>query len=626
MKKLKLLAVAVSLAVLVGGGLYFNRGIASDSGEKTAELRPADCPLYPVSPGLFVANPDSYFEGLSKYTTELGSRVARNPVTLQVTRNNFIDDYLFDKMEGDGVASSGLCTDDEFIRRVWLDLTGRIPSAEDVRRFLSDTTPNKRDRLVDTLLASDAFVDRMTLFFNELFQNSRSRLGSGTDVYHMYIRNFVQQNRPYHEVVQELLTATGDTYQNGPANFLASAFNPEANQADIFDDMGIQADRIFLGIQNLCVSCHNGARHLEETNLWLAARLREETWGMSAFFSGLRWSRERVGGETRTIFTEVDSIGYNTQMGGGYRPQRRGSRPIISPKYILGDQAISPERNYRAELARFITADPQFAKATVNYLWKTFMGLGIVDPPNSFDLSRQDPDNPPPAPWSVQPSHPDLLAALAEEFQASNFDIRHVIELIAKSNAYQLSASYNGQWQDSYARYFARHILRRLSPEQMHDSIASATQVVPGYNLRIGYVNWATQFTESGTLGPFGVFEPGNRVDIERPDPPRGSISQVLTLMNNGNFILPRIKNGTVSVVQPSGQPSVNRNTLVKTLLANRDMSNEQIIDELFLATLSRYPDDREKTLAMEKLEPDRVRGTEDLHWVLLNKLDFLFY
>ena len=137
----------------------------------------------------------------------------------------------------------------------------------------------------------------------------------------------------------------------------------------------------------------------------------------------------------------------------------------------------NPAKHPRPEFARMLTSDPQFARATVNLLWSEMFGVGIVEPVFAFDLARLDPKNPPPAPWALQPTHPELLEALGQYFRDNNYSLRSVLKLIAKSNAYQLSSQFPGEWKADYAPYFARKFVRRLKAEEVYDSLVTATNV-----------------------------------------------------------------------------------------------------------------------------------------------------
>ena len=261
---------------------------------------------------------------------------------------------------------------------------------------------------------------------------------------------------------------------------------------------------------------------------------------------------------------------------------------------------------------------PQFARATVNWIWSELMVVGIVDPPHDFDLLRQDPGNPPPAPWTLQPTHPELLDALAQDFQKHHFDLRHLMELITKSSAYQLSSRFEGQWKPQYASYYARRLVRRLSAEELFDAISEATQVFPeiaisGTDKKTKHVlaTYSNEDIKDTEMRRFlGFFGQSNR-DKEDRDL-SGSIIQASLLLNS-DIIKKKV----------SAQTEGSR---VQTLLNSETaLTNRELVEELFLATLSRFPTDKEIKLSSEMLEHYRDRGAEDLQWALLNKLDFLF-
>ncbi|MGI0017011.1 MAG: DUF1549 domain-containing protein, partial [Nitrososphaera sp.] len=171
-------------------------------------------------------------------------------------RNNFIDEYIFGKMERDGIPYAGLCTDEEFIRRVYLDLTGRIPAAEIVRSFVSDSNPAKRDMLVDTLIGTPPYVDRWTIWLSDFFRNTiYPGSAEGRNAFYFQIRRWVQDNTPYNQIAQELITAAGDSFSNGPLNYLMKAgIAGDYEQNDTLDDMAVAVTRNFLGVKILCIS------------------------------------------------------------------------------------------------------------------------------------------------------------------------------------------------------------------------------------------------------------------------------------------------------------------------------------------------------------------------------------
>ena len=277
-------------------------------------------------------------------------------------------------------------------------------------------------------------------------------------------------------------------------------------------------------------------------------------------------------------------------------------------------------KSLRPQFARMLTTHPQFARATVNLIWKQFFGLGIVDPVDSFDLARQDPRATLPAPWTCQPTNDDLLDALARDFAAHRFSLKHLMRTLARSSAYQLSSRFDGEWKESYTPYFARHYIRQLTAEQIHDAISQATQVFGNYSRKdyvfetpIAPVRFWTEAASPEDINNaeaknfLRTFGQANREQFDRQ--PGGSILQAMMMMNSP-FVTKRVMAANNSLVDQ----------LVKSA-----KSSAEIVDELYLATLSRYPLPNEKQLAVSWIERDRRQGSEDLHWSLLNKLDFVF-
>ena len=273
----------------------------------------------------------------------------------------------------------------------------------------------------------------------------------------------------------------------------------------------------------------------------------------------------------------------------------------------------------RDAIARQITGNIQFSRAIVNYVWEKLMVQAFVSPSNTFDMARLDPINPPPSPWSLQPTNPALLDALAHWFQQNHYDLRALIGLITKSNAYQLSAVYPGTWDVSYVPYYARKYARRLDAEEVHDAITKATGIIPTYTLNgstLPPVQWAMQLPdtkEPSSNGPVQTFlNSFGRGD--RDTSPRrtdGSILQSLNLMNS-TVVMNRIH-------------QTNVGSQVQTLLA-KNAPPQTIIDQLYLNTLSRHPSSDETAYMLQVFQQQGTRvAAENLQWVLINKMDFLF-
>ncbi len=535
------------------------------------------------------------------------------------TRRNFIDAYIFDKIERDGVAHAAGSSDAEFLRRVTLDLTGQLPQPDAVRAFLADPAADKRDRLIDTLCTSPAWLDRWTYWFGDLFEICSAQLGEGRNPFREYVYNALRIGLPYDKFVREMLTATASINSaSGPANLLVrshvdGAADVHVHHEDTCDEIAVKTCRVFLGVDLECVSCHNGAGHLEKINLWLSQRQRSDVWRQASFFGKIRIVRPLLENQEFTLTNE--GTGYNVEADSVIRVAR--AKADITPTFILTGQRAEGQLDPRQELARMLTAHPQFARATVNLIWAELMGQGIVDPPLAFDLARQDPQHPPPAPWTIQPSHPELLDALARDFVEHHYDLRHLMRAITQSAAYQLSAQAPDAEHGDNGRYFARRHLRRLSAEMLYDAISQATGVtsefaINGTNKKIKSA--AAAYSPEDVGGPAKAFlSQFGQSNRDKAEPTRStSILQAAALMNS-----PLVKERVG--VQAGGR-------LTQLLERDPPLADQALIEELFLATLTRTPSAEELAIAGEMLAGDRKTGAEDLLWVLLNKFDFLFY
>ena len=248
-----------------------------------------------------------------------------------------------------------------------------------------------------------------------------------------------------------------------PANFLVGSMVTNGPTQDIMDQMAASTFDTFMGMTHVnCVLCHNGRGHLDSINLWATQTTRYQAWQLASYMSRTSTARTPVDPSNNNIYYWIllnnqrnftTDYTLNTQTGN--RPARsrapgcKAGQPCytVPPQYIFNGNAPKPGEDYRTALARSITGDLQFARATVNYMWAYFFGRGIVDPPNTFDPARLDPDNPPPDPWTLQPSNAALLNALAQHFIDSGFNLKALMKEIVNSDTYQLSSRYPGQWK-----------------------------------------------------------------------------------------------------------------------------------------------------------------------------------
>lgn len=613
--------------------------------------------------------------GLLKAAAESGQGTA--------TACTGIDDCIQKTADAAGVPLTYLTTDQEFLRRVTLDLTGRIPTHDQVLAFLADTseTKTKRAALVERLLDSPEWVDRWTMFFGDLFRNTLrtvqvNRYQTGRDSLHLYFKESLAAEMPYDQMAREMLAAEGTSdgreypdqfrdfqhFQNTYGNYAANPVRASAVGyvvggrttggpiQDTYDSLAFFVARDFLGISAMdCVLCHDGAGHLDSLSVWGAAAKRLEGWSLAAFFSDIpryqAWrhpanrlpmnpnNNRRVNANFYTVrdlpigrrqrARNGDTAGeYLGQTAGGNRPDRLHPDEFVTPDYPFASTAtVNSGDRLRVQVGHYLTADPQFARAIVNYIWREFFSRGIVEPADQFDLSRLDPASPPPDGWSVQPSHPRLLELLAEGFRKSGHDLKALMSRIVNSDTYQRSSRYDGVFNPLHERYFVRHQVKRLSAEQVHDALVTASGRLRGYNVSRTFrgTAYAMQFPDvvnvpqGGASGAAQVrqllqsFTPGDRQ--ETPRSTAGSPLQALNLMNN-QFVMDQVR--------VSQQPG----TITEALA----LSDDAMVARLFLSVLSRHPTAAETAHAVRYIEGgNRDNRAADLMWALFNKTDFYF-
>jgi len=594
----------------------------------------------------FLKNPDEFTvnaERRHKMRSDIGAQLqvylvaASDAVTnldaATIPHKNFIDDSIFSRMAAAGIQSAPLASDAEFLRRVTLDLTGRIPSGDEVQSFLADTNPSKRDLKVDALIGTPEFVDKWTMFFGDLFRVDAqspavNRYIPGRDAFYMYVKDALARNKPYNQLARELIGGMGDSFAQGEANWSLGNVVGGGPAQDTYDGHAVNLTSMFLGINAVdCLLCHDGARHLDTVNLWGSQQTRQKMWGLSAYFARVRRQQQLVTSTPlvyKYIVSDAAAGEYqlNTTTGNRSARQPMNGVTIVAPKNPFSSAAgtgIATGEGRRQAIARQITSDIQFSRAIVNYVWEKFMVEALVSPSNAFDLARLDPNNPPPDPWTLQPTNPQLLETLAGWFQQNGYDLRALMAVITKSNAYQLSAVYPGTWDVSYVPYYARKYVRRLDAEEIHDAISKATGIVGTYTLtgsELPPVQWAMQFPDSreprsngGVAAFLNAFARGDRVTTFRRFD--SSLLQALNMMNNG-FVTTRIH-------------QANQGSRVQTLLT-QGANAQTIMRELYLNTLSRQPssDEINRFTPIFQQQGNRL-AAEGLQWMLLNKIDFLF-
>ena len=598
-----------------------------------------------------------------------------------------IDDRVFSRLRTEGVSPAPLTTDTEFLRRVTLDLTGRIPAGQEVIQFAADPSADKRARAIDRLLATPQWADRWTMFFGDLLRNTVvtaqvNRYPDGRDAFHLYLRESLGANKPYDQMAREILVSSGandgryypeefDSYEQfvqltedyegnpvtpTPSSYIVGGLTRGGPIHDTWDAMGNNVARDFLGISHMdCILCHDGAGHLDSLSVWGGQAKRLEAWQLSSFFAQTVLTRPRrlpqpPDGERRPrarwwVVREASEfadrrgrpieLDYTLDTTTGNRPERQpddaGGATTVNPVYPFSGATPKGGESRREALGSALTADIQFSRAIVNYIWREFFGRGIVEPPDQFDLGRLDPDNPPPDPWEIQPSHPRLLKDLAESFVDNGFDLQWLMREITNSSAYQLSSRYEGEWNAGYEPLFARHQARRLAAEAIHDALVSSSGVFQPYRVSrsMGPTVFAMQFPDVQFLpraprrrrdrpsdevnfafAAFSWLEAFLRGDRETtPRSSEATIIQALHLMNSP-LVLERVK--------ASRQEGV--------LAAALNESDAAAVTILYLQVLSRYPTPEELAAGQALLTSgDRIEQAEDLMWSLYNRVHFIF-
>ena len=496
---------------------------------------------------------------------------------VEVPEHNWVDTLVYEKLARIKVLPSELCTDVEFVRRVYLDLTGLPPTPQEVRQFLTDRRPTreKRDELVDRLVGSDYFVEHWTNRWADLLQVNRKFLSEkGAWALRHWIRTAVASNMPYDRFVHEILTGSGSTYQSPAASYMRVLREPDLAMEN--------STQLFLGVRFNCNKCHD---HPFER--WT----QDQYYDLAAYFAQV--------GRKAGVSPEEEII-FDTRGRGEVMHPRTGTPVEPSFPYSHDDQATS-DSSRREQFAHWVTAPANgyFASSYVNRLWSYLLGLGLIEPID--DIRAGNP-----------PTNPVLLERLTEEFVQSGFDTQHIIRTICKSRVYQHSLVTN-RWNEDDTKNYSHALARRLPAETLYNAVQRATGNVsklPG--VPVGY--FATQLPDSN------VSLPGDFLDLFGR-PPRESaceceraggvmLGQALNLVNG-----PTIAD---AIAAPENR--------IAQLVANQP-ENTLLVEELFLSILCRPPTSDELstgTAAIREAE-NRLVGAQDLAWALINSPAFLF-
>ncbi len=484
--------------------------------------------------------------------------------------NNFIDTLAWNKLERLGIEPSPLSDDATFVRRVSLDTIGTLPTAEEVRQFLSDTSPDKRSGLIDRLLERDEYVDYWTMnWLNILRADQLTISPQGAVAMQRWLRNGFAQNRPFDEFATDLLTVQGNTSAEGPGSFYKILNKP--------DEAARSISQLLLGVRIECAQCHH---HPSER--WSQA----DYVGLAGFFTGLTLKKLPNGEQAVVSF------------GGNDLPHPRGGETVSTRALGAAPADFSHVSDRRRILADWLTADenPFFAKAIANRLWAHYFGRGLIEPID--DIRETNP-----------PTNPALMEALASHMRDVRYDLKAFTRTLLNSRAYQLSAVSVPSNVDDQQNF--SHFIQKSQPaEVLLDAISQSTGVPEDFNgWPRGYraIQIWDNHMPSYFFRIFGRPVRATVCECERSNQP--SIAQALHLLNAPE-IFDKIS---------------HRHGHVRKLAAS-DMSPADLIDQLYLSTLARFPTSAEKELMLQAFSDlDRRAATEDVLWALLNSKEFVF-
>jgi hypothetical protein len=597
--------------------------------------------------GIFAPQPDKTKDAVQLTDSVAKSLPVEPPFVGVMPRKNFVDEHIFGRMERDSIPHARLSGDEEFLRRVYLDATGTLPEPEEVRKFIAGTTPDKRDRVIDSLIGTEKFAEQWAWFYGDLFK-LMNYAGDMKNAFQFWNKEWLQVDRPYNDVVADWLTGASKSHSSVPQlGFLGRIvrntglknreltdpdnYAANTNRLDALDEMAVESGRIFLGINYDCISCHNGAGHLETVNLYLSQKTRKEFGQQAAFFGKLRIVG-MYNVENNDNIYDNDAKGYDTGNDIPFFTESESKFPrtgqVYSPAFLLTGETPRPGIEPRAEFARLITTNSQFSRATVNLIWSKLMSVGFVEPWDGFDLARLDPQNPPPKPWTIQPNNPALLEALAKDFRDNNYSMHHLMKTIMKSNAYQLSSRFPGEWKEAYTAYYARKYARMLTGPEVIDAIAQASGQAYKFQLGSAEVQRVKQLTDLNDV-------PGRRG--AGPENSNGEGLDITSIMNSffetnrQNSIQGGNRATTLQAILMMSSGLINRRVLAENgdrsqKLLESGKSDEAIVEELYLATIGRRPTDLEKQKILEvfPFATDRKRSVENLEWSLINSIEFV--
>lgn len=510
------------------------------------------------------------------------------PVDIMLPAKNFIDEHIFANLKQIGVPPSPICDDSAFLRRICLDIGGRLPSLQETTDFIANKDPNKRDHVIDSLLNSPDYADYFANKWTALLKNKRDDAADITAnfAFHAWMRDSLLANTPYDQIVRQILASTGTIVSNPPVAWYKRVKEPTTQLEDVA--------QLFLGVRMQCAQCHH---HPFER--WTQA----EYYHLAAFFSQI--------GRKPTAVADEDVIFHKRGIA---QTEHRKTRVMLKPAGLgEPEMDIAPDDDPRLALVDWMSKkdNPFFAKSLVNRYWKHFFKRGLVEPED--DLRDTNP-----------PTNPELFDALAKHFTDSGYDLKDLVRTIVRSYAYQLSAmpnEYNAVDVQAYSHFYPK----RMTAEVLLDSIDMVTEsksdfadLPPGTRaiaLPDNSYNRASPF-----LKVFGRPEGASVCECERVQ--SASLAQSLHLMNAADVKAKlTANNGRADLLSKASVPEPKRIREIYLAAFSREPTAEEVrISETYVA--------KPRTDAQGKpLDSQRSKrtGYEDLLWAILNTKEFLY-
>ena len=484
---------------------------------------------------------------------------------------NYVDQHMHEKFRKLRINPSQLCTDEEFLRRVTLDIAGVLPTVEEYERFIADTDPLKREKLVDELLDRKEFVELWVMKWAELLMIRTTQQITYKPMlrYYNWLQDKLANNVPIDKMVQELLGASGGTFENAATNY----YQMETDPLKVAENVA----QVFMGMRIQCAQCHN-----HPFDRWTM----DDYYSFAAFFSQIG---RKPGEDPR------ETIVFNS--GGGEVTHAVGGR-VMAPKFLGGNAPDVSGKDRRVVMAEWLASaeNPFFARNLTNIVWNHFFGKGIINEVDDVRVS-----NP--------PVNAELLDALAQKFTEYNYDFKKLVRDICTSRTYQLSTATN-ETNEKDERNFSHAMLRRIRAEILLDAISQVTDTknkFPGLPMGARAVQISNGNTSSYFLTTFGRATRNSVCACEVKVEP--NLSQALHLLN-GDTIESKIAQGK----------------LVETRLAER-IPPMKIVEELYIRCLCRKPTDKEleQIAAQVEAAADKKQILEDTFWALLNSREFVF-